>query len=333
MEIQFPINASRALMCYPHPNLDVARNVALDRYRQAPPHLKTDWLVLLTAGDQVRWDMVPAALLRNAPVARVGASYIYHRDVLDGTRAPWFVNGEWTGPDAVVYDDLKEFGQPLRAESLQAQDQTSADQMIVICVPSLGKTSLLWVAHAIQLACPMASSRSLAVMVGYEVGEARQRLTDMVLGMQPMPKYMFFYGDDMIPPPNGLNLLCDTAHRMDEPAVCGLYYIKATPPDTPILWRNDQLGPLLPGRDFELGDAVRCDGTGLDFCLMRTEALAKLPPVKFKTLMEWIPGRGMRLETEDSYCFHRWIEAHGRGPIVDTRCRVAHFNQRTGTLY
>ena len=61
-------------------------------------------------------------------------------------------------------------------------------------------------------------------------------------------------------------------------------------------------------------------------------SLAALPPLKFRTVCDWGP-KGVTMQTEDAFFWDRWRETHGRGPVVDTRCRVGHLSLHDGAVY
>jgi len=338
MGYEFPVNAARAIMCYPHTNLDVARNIAIAQWLRAGDELRTNWLVLVPSESMARWDFMPVAIesarTTGAPGIRVGDVYVLSRDALPKA-PPYFRDGAFLGGVRDLEGFTVDLTEVYAPKPLSRAPIGESDKCIVTAIPSLGYTSLVWVAYAVQLGSPLGATRMLSIMVGYEVGEARQRLAEYVLSMRPCPRYMLFLGDDNAPPPWGLQALHDTMVERDAWAVAGLYYIKQPAPDVPVLWRNDMAGPLIPGKHFQVGDVVECDGTGLDFVLFETEALAKLPPLKFHTLVQWIPGQGMKLQTEDAFFWDRWRETHGpdRRPLVDTRVRVGHFNARDGSMY
>lgn len=327
MEVQFPPNHERSILCYSHPDLDTSRNIAIRQWLLSGA-MQSEWLALLAAESPIRWDAVCGAILSGSKATRIGESYILHRDSFG--EPPWFQDGAWRGAQTRERPDLGVASQAPPEET----DQRSADQLIVTCVPSFGRTSMVWAAHALTLANPMASCHALVCAIGYEVGDARCRLAQAVLDMRPRPKYLFFYGDDNIPPVNGLRLLMETMEQTGAKAVAGMYYQKDAPPSVPLLWRNGHAGPLIPGVHFTLGDVIEVDGTGLDFVLIDVEALAQVQrrPL-FETVTKWIEGRGMLLQTEDAAFWDGWREVHGKGPLVDTRCRVGHYNERRGAIY
>jgi hypothetical protein len=209
----------------------------------------------------------------------------------------------------------------------------TANQTIVIGIPTLGTIALPWLVSAMSLMPPMTCTLALVVAENHPVATARQKIAETVLRMDPRPAYLLFWGDDNLPPPNGLRLLLDTARQHDATAVSGLYHIKAFPPIQPIMWRHDHAGPLIPGKDFEVGEILQVDGSGLDFMLIRTDALDALPPLKFRTVLDWVSDRGLVMQTEDAFFWDRWREVHGKGPLVDTRCRVGHYSSFDGAVY
>lgn len=339
MQIAFPVNATRALFCLAHDNLDVSRNLTLYHWQRTLPDApdgRLAWIALIPP-DEAPWDVVLRGVLADVPVARLGNCYVIRRDALT-SNSPWFVGGSWQHGEVVdlAAEDVaarttvaQGVPSPIVAESAEQV----AGKTIAVCIPSLGTTTMPWVAHAMNLTGPMTGSRALVLAIGHEVGIARQQLVDAVLGMSPRPEYMLFYGDDMLPPVSGLMSLFETMRAKNADAVAGLYYMKMYPPANPIIWRLGIAGPLQPGIDFQLGDVIEVDGTGLDFVLFRTSALAAMPALRFKTVLEFRDGRGIFMETEDSFFWSRWRETHGRGPLVDTRVRVGHYSAADGGVY
>lgn len=332
----------RSLMCIVQENRDVARNIALSDWAKARDELRSDWIALIPADTFIRNDAIVAAIVDGAPVSRVGDAYVLARTAVDGLSAPWFKNGEWLGQPAKDRSDLLHdmFSGPTKTETAteetkRASERAKSDvsQIIAIGIPTLGRVSLPWVSHALRLAPPMVCTATLIVAENHPVAPARQKIVDSVLQMNPRPPYLLFWGDDNLPPPDGLRMLLDTLRKYDAPAVSGLYYMKTYPPEQAIMWRQGHLGPLIAGKDFQLGEIIEVDGSGLDFILFRTEALAKLPPLKFRTVLDWVSDKGMIIQTEDAYFWDRWREVYGKGPLVDTRCRVGHYSMFDGGVY
>ena len=335
MSINWPPNCRRAILCYPHPNLDVARNIAIREWYNAPSDMRTEWIALLAAESTVRWDMVVACTAGKSKFNKIGDSYVIHRDCFTKD-PPWFKDNKWQdgNTEVVTRDDLlQDYVYTSHDKDLEKLDKDESKKLITFCIPTLGKTSMLWASHAMQLMPPMVGAQTTLVAKGHEVGDARERLINTVLSENPYSEYVLFYGDDNLPRYDGLTMLFETMDKTGACAVAGLYYMKNSPPDVPILWRNDKAGALMPGVDFQLGDIVQVDGTGLDFVLFKTSALEKIPRPRFRTVVEWIQGRGMVVQTEDAYFWQKWLDTHGKGPLVDTRCRVGHYNHVNGIVY
>ena len=334
MQIQFPISCRRSLLTFAHDNISVAKNIAIDEWKRSSPDLQSEWLVIVDTDTTIRWDAVVVCIDSGAPASRIGDCYVLHRDVIMHAPVPVFTDNQWLGGQLVVRDDLLYRAiVPGTASVASVSGDEDIKDTIAICIPTLGKTSLIWVTSAISLMPPLTLHGALIIAKGHEVGEARQRLAEAVLGMKPRPGYLLFWGDDNLPEPDGLQMLLDTMRERDAPAVAGLYHMKHFPPRVPLLWKNNVPGPLIPGRDFNLGEVIEVDGTGLDFVLFRTEEFVGLPPLKFKTLVKWIEGQGLMMQTEDAFFWDRWRETHGKGPLVDTRCKVGHYNARDGGIY
>mgnify|MGYP001575391625 CR=1 FL=1 len=186
IQLQYLPNCKRTLLCFPHPNLDVSRNFSLQQTIVGPPTMRSDWIVLMAAESFVRWDAIMVGVLSNEPVTRIGETYILRRDAVLARQAPWFVDGKWQGAEPVNRDDLlvspsdvwtsiqeraaTEGRTPTAVEREEAR--IVAKKMIAFCVPTLGHTSMAWVAHGLQLFPVLASTGCLLLAQGHEVGNA-----------------------------------------------------------------------------------------------------------------------------------------------------------------
>lgn len=344
MHMAFPIGAGRSLMCIVNENHDVARNMALHDWSKAKGDFRSEWIALIATDSFIRHDAIIAIVADGTKIAKIGTAYVLHRDAVEAMTSPWFKNGEWQGetakdrPDLLCDADGKSSpdGPENATEETRRSSQRSfsdSSQIISIGIPTLGKVALPWVLNCLRVNPPMLATTGLVVAEGHPVAPARQKIVDTVMAMRPRPSYLLFWGDDNLPPPDGIRLLLETAEVRNAPAVSGLYYMKSFPPAHPVMWRHGHMGPLTPGTDFEAGDIIEVDGSGLDFILLRTSALEKLPPLKFRTVADWVAGKGMIVQTEDAYFWDRWREVFGKGPLVDTRCRVGHYSTFDGAVY
>jgi hypothetical protein len=125
------------------------------------------------------------------------------------------------------------------------------------------------------------------IIKGMEVGHGRNQAVQFIMNMpkEERPKWLFFLGDDMIPPWDGLVKLYETAEYEKWDALTGMYFWKGEPP-TPLIWRDDHIGRLIPGKHFNVGEVIDVDLTGLDFTLIRTSLLEKMESPWFESVVQ-----------------------------------------------
>jgi len=213
----------------------------------------------------------------------------------------------------------------------------------IICnILTLGMVPIEFVVGFGRMQMPINGQVGQNVIKGFEVGQARNMAVEnvMLIPKDERPKWLFFLGDDMLPPWDGFMKLHEEAEANHWDCLTGLYFWKGEPP-TPLTWRDDHIGRLLPGRDYSVGDVIWVDLTGLDFTLIRTELLEKMEPPWFKTgptLRGDMPNqdgtdrRSIVLHTEDVW-FYGKAKMLGAKIGVHTGVRVAHYDVRTGHVY
>ena len=236
--------------------------------------------------------------------------------------------------------------------------ETAIDEMVVgahdrchimMGILTLGMVPIEWVVGYGRLMKPINGIVSQHIIKGIEVGKARQMTVEYILSIpkKERPKWLFFYGDDMIPSWDGFVRLYEEAEKGKWDCLTGLYFIKQEPA-TPLMWRKDIVGRMEVGRDFKSGDVVHVDMTGLDFTLIRVSMLERmaeeLPGEFFKTgptAQKDIPtgikgycsdNEGVNLHTEDYWFYNKVKELEGTIG-VHTGVRVGHFEVRTGAIY
>lgn len=211
----------------------------------------------------------------------------------------------------------------------------------ITVVPTLGMVPIEFHIAASRLQSPVNAVSAMLAVKGMEVGNARNYAITEILKTIPCPEYVFFLGDDMLPPWDGLVKLYEAISTGEWDVLTGLYYWKGEPP-TPLTWRKGKVGPLLPNIDFVLGEIVQVDVTGMDFTLIRTDSLRKMEPPYFKSG----PGLAEELEeyrphvpkdkviqwTEDVYFCGKAI-AKGLRVGVHTGVRVAHLSVKDGSIW
>lgn len=214
-------------------------------------------------------------------------------------------------------------------------------------IPTLGMVPIEFVTAFGRLQMPVNALSGSLIVKGMEVGYARDYAVREALNLENRPEYIFFLGDDMLPPWDGLVSLHKAMETQEWDIVSGLYYWKGDPP-TPLTWRKSQVGPLLPGVHFELGEIVDVDVTGMDFTLIKLSSLERMKVfhgggdefrwfrsgpdlLKMKDSNgEWI--QKVTQFTEDVWFCDLAKEA-GLRIGVHSGVRVAHLDVKTGAIW
>ena len=222
---------------------------------------------------------------------------------------------------------------------------------ILCTVLTLGMVPIEFVVGFGRMQMPINGQVFQHIIKGMEVGQARNLAVQHMMSMPKghRPKWLFFLGDDMIPPWDGFVRLYEEAEKNDWGCLTGLYYWKGEPP-TPLTWRNDHIGRLKPGHDYKVGDVIWVDLTGLDFTLIRTSVLEEMEekwPGEpfFKTgpsLRASLPDaikehadankKSIVMHTEDVW-FYNKVKSLGHKIGVHTGVRVAHIDVKSGMIY
>ena len=213
-------------------------------------------------------------------------------------------------------------------------------------LPSIGMVSLKFHVAASRLQIPVNSSMRSITVEGVEIGEARNYIAEEYLKMDPLPKYLFFLGDDMLPQWDALIELWKEMETGKWDMLSGLYYLKQEPPE-PLLRRRNIPGSLKVGVHYEIGEVIPVDVTGLDFCLIKPEVFHKISKPFFKTGFAEYPDNTVShtvngkksptktaivMHTEDTYFFNQMIEKK-MSIGVHTGVRIAHYDHKSGLVY
>lgn len=219
---------------------------------------------------------------------------------------------------------------------------------IMVTVLTLGMVPIEWWVASSRMQFPINGQVLSNVIKGFEVGDARNLAVEHVLQIPKShrPRWMFFFGDDMLPPWDGFVKLYEIAEKQKWDCLTGLYYWKGEPP-TPLTWRNDHIGRLIPNEHFAVGDVIDVDLTGLDFTLIRTDLLEKMRseygPPYFKTgpskrsslpssVEKFTLKEGIVAHTEDVWFYGR-ARKLGATIGVHSGVRVSHYDVKTGCIY
>ena len=137
-------------------------------------------------------------------------------------------------------------------------------------------------------------------------------------------KYIYFWDDDVAPPPNATRLLMYDLEQDDDLGIAaGIYTTKEDPP-SPIVFQGDGNGSFW---NWKAGDRFECTGIGTGAMMIRAEILEKLPEPWFKTLDLDSPpvGYSMLRQTDDLY-FCDKVRAAGYKIMADANVLCVHWD-------
>lgn len=137
-------------------------------------------------------------------------------------------------------------------------------------------------------------------------------------------KYLYFWDDDVAPPPNATRLLMYDLEQDDDLGVAGGIYCSKEEPPSPMVFQGDGLGSFWK---WKAGDRFECTGLGTGAMMIRTEILEKIPEPWFKTVDEDNPAPGytMHRQTDDLYFCRKVLEA-GFKILADANVLCVHWD-------
>lgn len=201
---------------------------------------------------------------------------------------------------------------------------------IVVGIPSFGMVPIEFLIAFGRLQMPVNGLSQIITTKGLEVGHARNYIVEQIMNMKERPPFMLFLGDDMLPPWDGVIRLYEKMEEEKWDVLTGLYYIKQEPP-VPLTWRDDHVGRLLPKRDYELGECLWVDVTGLDFTMIRMSIFDEIEKPYFATGPTSV-DQGVVVHTEDVW-FLKKLKEKKKRVGVHTGVRVAHLDVKSGMIY
>lgn len=206
--------------------------------------------------------------------------------------------------------------------------KTYQDLSTVIICPTRGMISDRVVQSWMGLIKPMNQKVIGPLFIrGYEVGEAYNMGFDMVLSNPELSKwkYVLTVEEDNLPPPDGLMRLYESMDTYN--VVGGLYWTKGEG-GQPMIYGDPAVQPINFIPQVPKLDAVQpANGLGMGFNLWKIEMFKdeKLSRPWFKTLNDYVPGKGIQSYTQDLYFFERAGKL-GYKFACDTRVRVGHYD-------
>lgn len=203
---------------------------------------------------------------------------------------------------------------------------------IAMCVPWSGRPLPPELVVAYK-ACspPMATNGVFLETRGAPIADARNLFAEKAMELKA--KYIFFWDEDVLLPPQALRELIFLMENWPDIGVAGgIYCLKVDRPE-PLVFHKEGQGPYW---DWKVGEVFEVSGIGMGCTVIRTEILKDVEKPWFRTVDDYskfldnIPsGEGW---TEDLWFCHRvkktkWkIVAHGQ-------LLCPHIDVRTGRRY
>ncbi len=153
---------------------------------------------------------------------------------------------------------------------------------LLVGIPTLGRpVHIDWAFAYKSLHPPINYSVNVMVVYGKKVDVARQEICEEAV--LKGHKYVFFLGDDVIPPFTALKQLIFRAEQLENLGVVGGVYCSKCDPAAPLVFRGNGAGSFW---DWKVGEFFEVTGLGMDCTLIKTEVLKKLSKPWFKTVDE-----------------------------------------------
>lgn len=178
---------------------------------------------------------------------------------------------------------------------------------LLIGIPTLGRLlPLQWALAYKSLNCPINYNANTMVLYGHPVDEARNKIAEQAIELKS--KFLFFLGDDVVPPPHTLKQLIFRLEQNPEIGVVGGVYCSKSEPSAPLVFRGNGSGSYW---DWKVGEFFEVTGMGMDCTLIRTNVFQKLSKPWFKTIENdgFLDGINHSDSwTEDIYFLKRVVE-------------------------
>lgn len=187
----------------------------------------------------------------------------------------------------------------------------NAGPNVVIAIPTLGRpVPLDWALAFKSMSPPINYNVDFSIIIGKEIGFARQALAEAAV--KANAKYLFFLGDDVVPPPHVLRQLIYRMENIPNVDVAGAVYCTKDPVAEPLVFNGNGKGPYW---DWKLGEFFEVTGLGMDCTLIRVSFLEKLEKPWFASIDKdgHVDGEAkVEAWTEDLYFCKKVTDAGGR---------------------
>jgi SAM-dependent methyltransferase len=203
---------------------------------------------------------------------------------------------------------------------------------VVIVIPTLGRpVSLNWAMMFRSLHPPINYNLNVMTIYGKPVAQARNEACEYAL--KEGHKYIFFLGDDTVPPAYALKQLIFRAEQSEDIGVIGGVYCAKGDPAAPLVFKENGRGSYW---NWKVGEFFEVTGLGMDCTLVKTELLKEMEPPWFKTVDEdkFMDGINQAQQwTEDLWFLKRVVEETPFKVFCDGSLLCEHEDVYSGKTY
>ncbi len=202
----------------------------------------------------------------------------------------------------------------------------------LIAIPSYGKVSSDWLQGRQRLATPLGSAvHDYWIVEPKSMSIADKRNHAVKAALEYGAKYLFFLGDDTIPPPHAfVQLLQQMQRNPDKKIITGVYFSRSNPPQ-PMLWRGWMEGSFY---DWHVGEFFEVDWAGCDCLMIDMDVFKSVPEPWFSQDYVFSPEQKVPspISTEDIY-FYEKARRYGFPAWCDASIQCVHQDRETGESF
>jgi SAM-dependent methyltransferase len=206
---------------------------------------------------------------------------------------------------------------------------------LLIGIPTLGRPiPMQWAFAHKSMHPPINYNSSTILLEGKPVDEARNEIAAHAIRLGA--KYLFFLGDDVVPPANTLKQLIYRLEQNPNIGVVGGVYCSKSDPPCPLIFRGNGVGAYW---DWKVGEFIEVTGLGMDATLIRVDVLKQLiaknpnePLFKTVDVDQFDEGINHADQwTEDLFFCKRVLEETDYKIFVDTSLLCDHYELNWST--
>jgi len=221
----------------------------------------------------------------------------------------------------------------LGSQPLVSSGHFSPGVGVLVCIPTLGRGLCMdWALALKSLNPPINYNQNLLTLSGMAVADARNRAAQIAI--ENGHKYLFFLGDDTIPPGDVLKQFIYWMERIPQLGVVGGVYVCKSEPAYPLVLRDWGTGSYW---DWKVGEFFEVKGMGMDCTLIRVDMLKQMNYPFFETIdTDGFKDGINKAEgwTEDLwFCDKVEKEVPYYKKFIDASVLCQHYDHNTGKFY